>query len=201
MAEASAQHPRRRTFGPVVLLGLGGAALAAVSASKPWVSGGAVSTDAMSTLTVTFDPAESPLAAALGLVLLATWGVLLVTRGIFRRVMAWLGAAAAVGFALTTAVAPWQLRSAVEEAMRIASGTVERDLDVTAWWWAGVLAALLSCVASAASVMWVRHWPEMGTKYDAPTGAGAARDTQDETVPTENIDIWKALDEGRDPTA
>ena len=85
--------------------------------------------------------------------------------------------------------------------MRVASGTVERDLGVTAWWWAAVLAAVLSCVTSAASVLWVRHWPEMGTKYDAPTGARAAADTQGETAPTENIDIWKALDEGRDPTA
>ena len=45
----------------------------------------------------------------------------------------------------------------------------------------------------------VPRWPEMGTRYDAPTGAGAA-DAHD-AAPKENIDIWKALDEGRDPTA
>jgi hypothetical protein len=200
MAESSAPHPRRRTFGPVVLVGLAAAGLASVSASNPWLGGAFTAADSMSTLTVSFDPAESPLAAALGLVLLATWGVLLVTRGTFRRVVAWLGAAAAVGYAVTTALAPWQLRGAVEEASRIATGTVERDLDVTLWWWAGLLAAVLACATSAAAVAWVRHWPEMGTKYDAPAGAGAST-APTGGAPTENIDIWKALDEGRDPTA
>ena len=200
-AEGAAQHPRRRTFGPVVLVGLAAAGLASVSASKPLVGGGLTATDAMSTLTMSFDPAESPLAAALGLVLLATWGVLLVTRGLFRRIVAWLGAAAAVGYAVTIALAPWQLRGAVEESTRFATGSVDRDLSVTAWWWAALAAAVLACVTSAAAVLWVRHWPEMGSKYDAPVGGRAATTPEDATVPTENIDIWKALDEGRDPTA
>ena len=201
MAEAPAHHPRRTTFGPVALVGLAAAGLASVAASNPWLDGGLTAASGTSTLTVTFDPAESPLAAALGLVLLAAWGVLLVTRGIFRRIVAWLGAAAAAGYAVTTAVSPWQLRSAVQEASRVATGTVERDLDVTAWWWAALAAAVLACVTSAAGVLWVRHWPEMGTKYDAPTGGGAAARTGNDSAPTENIDIWKALDEGRDPTA
>ena len=201
MAEDVAPHARRRTFGPVVLLGLAAAGLASVSASHPWLGGGVTATDTTSTLAVSFDPAESPLAAALGLVLLATWGVLLVTRGVFRRAVAWLGAAAAVGYAVTTAVAPWQLRSAVEEVTRATTGTVERDLNVTAWWWAALAAAVLACLTSGAAALWVRHWPEMGTKYDAPTGGRAATAVENATVPTDNIDIWKALDEGRDPTA
>lgn len=194
----STAHPRRRTFGPVVLVGLAAAGLASVSATNPWVGGSLTSSDASSTLTMSFDPAESPLAAALGLVLLATWGVLLVTRGVFRRAVAWLGAVAALGYAVTTALAPWQLDSAVEESMRMMTGTVDQDLGVTAWWWAAVVAAVLVCVTSASAVLWVRHWPEMGTKYDAPTGA---RSEPAPAQPTENIDIWKALDEGRDPTA
>ncbi|HSU01847.1 MAG TPA: Trp biosynthesis-associated membrane protein [Nocardioides sp.] len=200
MAEA-AVHPRRRTFGPVALVGLAAAGLASVSASNPWLSGGVTTTDEMSTLTVSFDPAESPLAAALGLVLLASWGVVLVTRGVFRRVVTWLGALAAVGYAVTTTLAPWQLREAMEESILSATGVVDRDLDVTAWWWTALVAAALACATSAAAVLWVRHWPEMGTKYDAPTGARASAAPQDEPAPTENIDIWKALDEGRDPTA
>ncbi len=201
MAEASGHHPRRRTFWPVALVGLAAAGLASVAASNPWLGGGVTAAGGASALTVTSDPAESPLAAALGLVLLATWGVILVTRGIFRRTVAWLGAVAAAGYAVTTALAPWQLRSAVEEASLAATGTLERDLDVTVWWWAALAAAVLACVTSATGVLWVRHWPEMGTKYDAPTGGGSATRAASESAPTENIDIWKALDEGRDPTA
>jgi hypothetical protein len=64
-----------------------------------------------------------------------------------------------------------------------------------------VVASVLAFVASAACVTWVRRWPEMGTKYDNPAGAGSAEGAGEAPVPTENIDIWKALDEGRDPTA
>ena len=191
----------RRTFGPVVLLGLASAGLAAVAASKMWVTGSA-SAAAPGTMTLaTGDHGESPLALALALVLLATWGVVLVTRGLFRLAVSLLGAAAAVGFAITTAVAPWQLRDALEEALLEATGTVERDISVTAWWWAAVIASVLACIASAACVRWVRHWPEMGTQYDAPAAGHPTEDAGDAPVPTENIDIWKALDEGRDPTA
>jgi uncharacterized membrane protein (TIGR02234 family) len=192
----------RRTFGPVVLLGLAGAGLAAVAASKAWVAGS--SSTAVTTGAMSFgagDHGESPLALALALVLLATWGVVLVTRGRFRLVVAVLGAAAALGFAVTTAAAPWQLRDSLERAILEATGAPERDISVTAWWWAAVVASVLACVASAACVRWVRHWPEMGAKYDNPAGSGVAEDAGDAPVPTENIDIWKALDEGRDPTA
>ncbi|HEY0645130.1 MAG TPA: Trp biosynthesis-associated membrane protein [Nocardioides sp.] len=192
----------RRTFGPVVLLGLASAGLAAVAASKAWVAG--ESSAAVATGAMAFgggDQGESPLALALALVLLATWGVVLVTRGRFRLVVAVLGAAAALGYAVTTAAAPWQLRDSLARAILEATGAADEDISVTRWWWAAVVASVLACVASAACVTWVRRWPEMGTKYDNPAGAGAAEDAGDAPVPTENIDIWKALDEGRDPTA
>ena len=195
MAEARA----RRAFGPVVLLGLASGGLAAVSASKAWVSGPAATSAALAVSTG--DHGESPLALALSLVLLATWGVVLVTRGRFRLFVAILGAAAAVGFAITTALAPWQLRDALERAVLEATGTREHDVAVTAWWWAALVAAVLACAAAAACVAWVRQWPEMGAKYDNPATGHAGEDVADAPAPTENIDIWKALDEGRDPTA
>ncbi len=43
--------------------------------------------------------------------------------------------------------------------------------------------------------MWlVPSWPEMGDKYDRPTGPPAEQADDD-------LALWKALDEGRDPTA
>ena len=44
-----------------------------------------------------------------------------------------------------------------------------------------------------------RHWPEMGSRYDAPGAAAAtaAGPPEEQT----SLDLWKALDEGRDPTA
>ena len=42
-------------------------------------------------------------------------------------------------------------------------------------------------------------WPEMGRRYDAPADATAERAAP---LPEEqeNLDLWKAMDEGRDPT-
>jgi hypothetical protein len=54
--------------------------------------------------------------------------------------------------------------------------------------------AVLAVVAGVLAVVLVRRWPEMGSRYDAPTTA----------APTDEIesdrDLWHALDEGRDPT-
>ncbi len=201
MADRTGHHPRRRTFGPSVLLGLAAAALASVAASQPWLVGGSTTAAAASTMAASSGPSESPLAAALGLVLLAAWGVLLVTRGVFRRTVAWLGVVTAGGYAVIAVAAPWQLRSGVEDSIRATTGTVDQDLVMTPWWWAALVAAVLAVVSSAAAALWVRHWPEMGTRYDAPAGGTAAATAPAESVPTDNIDIWKALDEGRDPTA
>ena len=46
---------------------------------------------------------------------------------------------------------------------------------------------------------YVRGWPEMGRRYDAPADGAAVAPT----TPVEeqsSLDVWKAIDEGRDPT-
>jgi uncharacterized membrane protein (TIGR02234 family) len=205
MAEPA--HDRRRsTFGPVVLAGLASAGLAAIAGTKPWVSGeaGGVRSDdggAMSSILALDSVAESPLAAALALVVLACWGVLLVTRGRFRRAVAVLALVAALGLVAATVEAFFNLPDALADALLEASGGDTASTSLTAWYPVALLAALACVGTSFAAVRLVRSWPEMGTKYDAPTGAPGADDTATEERPTENIDIWKALDEGRDPTA
>ena len=203
---------RRRTFGPVVLAGVAAAALAAVAGARDWVEVAASSGDprvpmAMGSELSLTAALGSPLAGALALVVLACWGVVLVTRRRFRRVVTVLGALAAVGFAVTVAVAPWTLRADVRDEMGGAvDGTV--DVDLTAWWWAAVLAAVLVVLTTVLAVRLVPGWPEMGTRYDAPAGASAAGPAgaaagggEGTGADARGIDMWKALDEGRDPTA
>ena len=205
MADPQTHDTRRRTFGPVVLVGLTSAVLAAVAGTKPWVtgeSGGVASDDggAMSSVLSLDSVAESPLAAALSLVVLACWGVLLVTRGRFRRAIAVLALVTALGLVAATVEAFFNLPDALADALLEVSGVDAVSTSLTAWYAVAMVAALVCVAASLAAVRLVGSWPEMGTKYDAPAGAqgGGARG---EDVPTENIDIWKALDEGRDPTA
>ncbi|RYB90891.1 hypothetical protein EUA06_11520 [Nocardioides glacieisoli] len=205
MAEPAPDR-RRSSFGPVVLVGLASAGLAAVAGSKPWVSGesGGVRSDdggAMNSILALDSVAESPLAAALSLVVLACWGVLLVTRGRFRKAIAVLALIAALGLVAATVEAFSNLPDALADALLEVSGVDTVSTSLTAWYPVALLAALASVATSLAAVRLVGSWPEMGTKYDAPTGAPGADDTATEEPPTENIDIWKALDEGRDPTA
>lgn len=196
----------RRTFGPVVLLGLGAAGLAAVAGSKPWMTGesGSVDADESSAMAsvLSLDGAQdSPLAAALALVVLACWGVVLMTRGRVRRAVAVLGLVAAVGLSIVTIEAFWSLPDKLADSLLEVSGTDTVSTQVTAWYAAALVGAGLSVAATLAAVVLVPGWPEMGSRYDAPTGQQAPADATAAAAPTENIDIWKALDEGRDPTA
>jgi uncharacterized membrane protein (TIGR02234 family) len=206
MADPRPPDQRRRTFGPVVLVGLAAAVVAAVAGTKPWVageSGGIRSSDdgAMSSVLSLDSVAESPLAAALSLVLLACWGVLLVTRGRFRRAVAVLALVTAVGLTAATVEAWFNLPDALAASLLEVSGVDTVSTSITAWYYVAVVAALVSIAATLAAVRLVGSWPEMGTKYDAPAGAQGEDGAADDEPPTENIDIWKALDEGRDPTA
>jgi uncharacterized membrane protein (TIGR02234 family) len=187
---------RRRTFGPVVGVGVAAATLAAVAAARPWVRltqpDGTLGTLAPTAA----QDGEMALAAAVSLVLLASWGVVLVTRGVVRRVVAGLGLLSALGLAVV-AYAGWTgLPDSLVESLRQA-GVESPGTEVTGWFWAAVLSTLVSIAATGAAVAWCPDWPEMGRRYDAP---GSDRD---EPPPEDrnSLDLWKSMDEGRDPTA
>jgi uncharacterized membrane protein (TIGR02234 family) len=189
----------RRTFGPVVLLGLGSAGLAALAGSRAWVgfdvvedpdtgSGGAYGSTIGISLT---GLPEAPLVAALAFVVLASWGVLLVTRGRFRRAVALLTVLASAGMLVAAVAAlvttPDSLRDTFAELQ------VPVDVHRTAWPWVGAAASLVALVAAVLAWRLVPSWPEMGSRYDAP---GSTPPPREET----SLDLWRALDHGRDPT-
>ncbi len=181
----------RRWFGPAVLGGLVATGACALAGGKPWASPDG---QAGSTL-VDETGGHVPLAAALGLAGLACWGVLLVTRGRVRRLVAVLGAVVAVGLVSTVVVG----RSSALDSARHATvdlGETPTGAHVTAWWWFALVAAVVALAASALAVRHARDWPEMGSRYDAPTGPPKEQDPAD----MEDVDLWRAIDQGRDPT-
>ena len=122
---------------------------------------------------------------------LACWGVVLVTRGRFRRAVTFVGVlAAAAGVAAVGPGLPAGPRRPARA--RRDYGNDILDVRSTGWFWIGAVASVLSLLAWLAAVRFVRDWPEMGRRYDAPSEAGA-------DAPPD--DLWKAMDQGHDPTS
>jgi uncharacterized membrane protein (TIGR02234 family) len=188
----------RRRFGAVVGVGLGSAVLAAVAGRQPWAHGSAPG--GFGELSATVEAGKVPAAGALSLVVLACWGVLLVTRGKVRRVVAVVAVLASFGLAATVVVghstAPDRVRDAYQQL-----GVQHPDVGLTGWYWVAVVATFLTLLTTVAAVRQVPAWPEMGRRYDAPAGAPAPAPADLPPAERENLDLWKAMDEGRDPTA
>jgi uncharacterized membrane protein (TIGR02234 family) len=186
----------RRTFGVAVGAGLAAAVLAAVAGHQPWAHGRAPG--GLGELSATVEAGRVPAASALSLVVLACWGVLLVTRGAVRRVVSVLGLIAALGLAAAVVVgfsnAPDHVRAAYHDL-----GVAEPDVGLTGWYWVAAVATLLTVLTTLVAVRLVPGWPEMGRRYDAP--ADPAPEPSGSPEEQENLDLWKAMDEGRDPTA
>jgi hypothetical protein len=184
----------RKTFAPVTVLGLASGTLAAVASNQTWVTldvkvSGAGRPGITSVVTA---DGKMPLALALGLVVLAAWGVLLVTRGVIRRALAVLALVAALGVVATVVVGHQTLPGSVRDDFTD-QGIVNLPTRYTAWFWVAAVSAVVSVAATLLAVREVRDWPEMGSRYDAP-GGGPVDD------PQSNLEMWKAIDEGRDPT-
>jgi hypothetical protein len=60
----------------------------------------------------------------------------------------------------------------------------------------GLVAAVLALVGAAFAVRLVPAWPEMGSRYDAPQRRAEPPDPAD----MDETDLWRAIDQGRDPT-
>ncbi|GGO87009.1 hypothetical protein GCM10011584_10600 [Nocardioides phosphati] len=188
---------RRGSFGPVVLLGLASSALAAVAGNKPMVTGSGRATSHVSVPGIPGIEDKLPLAGALGLVLLASWGVLLVLRGRVRRAIAALAALLALGTLLAAVVGLPDLRASYRsDLVKIAAGST--TVHTTGWFATLLVASALALVAGVLAVLLARDWPEMGSKYDAPSAGDRPR-----VVPLaeqSSVDLWKSLDAGHDPT-
>lgn len=192
--ETTERDRRRRTFGPVVAAGLATAALAVVAGGQPFARGRA--TGGIGELSAAVEAGRVPAANALALVVLACWGVLLLTRGKVRRALGVLAVLASLGVVAAVVLGFGSAPDAVREAYRNL-GADNPEVARTTWFWVALIAALLSVAASAYAVRLIPAWPEMGRRYDAPGPAPAPAPAEE----PENLDLWKAIDQGRDPTA
>jgi len=193
MTEQAPSGPRRdRGYVPTVLVGLAGAALAAVAGARDWATtqGNAAGIKVEASVT---GAETQPLVAALALVALASWGVVLVSRGLVRRAVAVVGLVASVG-ALASVVLGLSMveQGAVDAAVARGATGDSFATSLSAWYYLAGVGALLAAAAFAVAVVRAPRWPAMGAKYDAPSARPS---------PATDEDMWRALDEGRDPTS
>ena len=199
---------RRSTFAPTVLIGLAAAGLASVAATRVWNT--TIPPDATPVPeTLANDPSMgvvatsvgltggdiNPLVSALALVALASWGALLVLRGRTRQAVAVLGGVAAIG-----ALGAWGTAVLGGDTAAL-PGQPAADPSWTAWPTVTAIALVLTLLAFAVAVRDARTWPAMSSRYDNPAGreqrADAAVDIDDDDPRA----VWRALDEGDDPTS
>jgi hypothetical protein len=186
-----AEQGPRSGFAPTVGLGLATGALSAVASAKPWFR---LASD--SPARVGIPPQQStidmPLALALSLVVLAGWGALLVARGRLRRLFALLALAAALGVVACVASAPFLLPDDLRST--IGPTAVGAGVQPTGWLVTAAVVAVPSALSLAVAWRRAPAWPTMSSRYDAPAGRPAAS-----SAPAP-VDLWKALDQGDDPT-
>jgi len=199
---ASGRASLVRTVGP----GVAGTALAAVASAQTWATATA---SAPATRTVAAQGTDvAPLALPLSLVALAAWGSVLVLRRRGRRAVALLGLAAALGVVATVALSYDSRTDVARDVLGTATGAT---VSTTGWPVAAAVGALVAAVAFAVAVRHAPGWPEMSTRYDAPTGRQASGGTAGPAAPAKatgpaqaaeptDRDLWRAMDEGRDPT-
>ena len=187
---STATSRRRSSFGPTVLLGLGAAAVATVGAGRPWAE---ATTTAQGERTVTAAGTDvAAVSLPLALVALACWGAILVLRSRGRRVVAVLGVLAAAGSAVAAVT---RAGEAEEVAREMLGGASDVAVSTTAWPVVTVTAGLLAAATFVVALLRASRWPEMSSRYDAPTERSADPRTMSDA------DLWRALDEGHDPTA
>lgn len=168
------------------------------SGARPWVHG-QVSDPVLSTSAVTVNGSDAA-AGAVAAALVALAGMLAAVTG--GRIVRWIGALAMIaGGVLVTTLAARVLiwpqdavgRQAATRTGR--TGSIAATGEVT-WWVPSVLTAGVALtILGIATVLAVRSWSGLTSRYDAPTET-----TQDSPRATAAESDWDRLSKGEDPT-
>jgi uncharacterized membrane protein (TIGR02234 family) len=109
-----------------------------------------------------------------------------------------LGLVASLGAAVTVATT---VGSSTDTAARLLGDVPTTSVSTTVWPYVAGVGALLSAVAFVGALVKAPTWPEMSARYDAPAAGPAGSATERPAEELTDAELWKALDEGRDPTA
>lgn len=210
----------RRALAIAIVGGLAAGGLALLGVSQTWAQVEiAVAGVPSSTIEVSGTSAV-PWVGALTLVILAGALAIVPTGGWLRRVVGVIVGLAAAGAVIGTLTAGPAIDDALTEklAQSPASGGVNdaavvAAADHPAWRWLSLVGSTAGLAVGLFVASRGQSWPTMGSRYDAPASrredaGGPEPDQPDQPAdaaesdqPAENADLWRAMDEGRDPTA
>jgi uncharacterized membrane protein (TIGR02234 family) len=186
--------------------GLAAGGLALLGANRPWATVEIVAAGVPRSTVETVGTSAVPWVGALTLVVLAGVLAVIPTGAAARRVIGVLVLLAAVGAAIGTLFAGPAIDDALagDLAQSPASGGVDDQVMVDAadhppWRWLTLGASVASAGVGLLLVMRGQRWPTMGSRYDPPTRGGKSDGAGSEG--SDEAGLWKAMDEGRDPTA
>lgn len=191
----------RRWYAPTVLGLLACGGLVFFAGSRVWMSGRVRADGLPSDLVTVTGSAAEPLVPALGLVIGAAALAVLATRGRLRRLVGVLTVVAATAVAVISATDGGALADAFDAAVRqstaFTGANSPADVDRSLWPWVVRVTAIVAAALGLLTVRCARIWPSMSGRYDAP---GTATTHVVDVSRDDGADVWKALDDGQDPT-
>lgn len=187
----------RRLYAPVVLGTLAAGGLAFFAASRTWAHV-RVATDGLPSDSVDVTGADAqPLVSALAVVVVTAALAVLAASPRVRRVVGGFTVLVALAALATLLLGGSSLDSAVDRAVEASpayTGTGDHDFTTSAWKYVAAFAFVLAALLGGVTAKLGASWPTMGSRYEAPAARPSA------TAPQSDAEMWKALDEGRDPT-
>lgn len=187
----------RRWYAPTVLGLLAAGGVAFLASSRQWVNA-TVASDGLPSDTIEITGSQAlPLVGALALVVVTAALAVLATGGRIRRgvgLITVLAAATGLWVVITGGGSvDSAFADAVEQSPAFTGGDVPPSSQSVLW---PIVAGVAFAIATALGLLTVavgHRWSAMSRRYEAPSGSAPA-------LPRTEADIWKALDEGRDPT-
>lgn len=188
----------RRLYAPSVLGALATGGLAFFAASRIWAHT-SVKASGVPTAPVEVSGADAvALVPALALVIVAAALAVLAASVRVRRGVGLLIVLVAVIAIAVIARAGGDIDKAIDAAVHDSPAFIGTNAPTAVshsiWRWIAALAFVLSALIGVVIARFGALWPTMGRKYDAPKAHSVTEEVETEA------DIWKALDEGRDPT-
>lgn len=187
----------RRLYAPVVLGTLAAGGLAFFAASRSWAHI-RVATDGLPSDSVDVSGTDAqPLVSALAVVIVTAALAVLASSPRVRRVVGGFTVLIAVVGAAIVLLGGSSLDNAVDRAVEASpayTGTGDPDFSTSLWKYVTALGFVIAAVLGGITARLGATWPTMSSRYEAPAARPAV------TEPQSDAEMWKALDEGRDPT-